>query len=117
MSPLAAKSHRAPSLHVDERAIDEALRIQRHAYQVHRAEPEKAASAHLQPADYARMTGAGRVHTLGSGDVRPLVPRAGSMQAAQYPSRQGDRLHWPDGRVTTLSGTVLPIVELSGDRR
>lgn len=31
---------------------------------------------------------------------RPPVPRPGSEDAARLPSRMGDRLHWPDGRIT-----------------
>lgn len=34
---------------------------------------------------------------------RPPVLRPGSEDAARLPSRMGDRLHWPDGRVTACN--------------
>lgn len=36
---------------------------------------------------------------MGSGDKRPPIKRPGSERAAQLPSRVGNRLYWPDGRV------------------
>jgi len=44
----------------------------------------------------------GRVHLAGSGDLRPPVPRPGSLDAAALPSRMGQRLRWPDGRITEI---------------
>jgi hypothetical protein len=35
----------------------------------------------------------------GTGDLRPPVYRPGSDAAAKLPSRIGNRLHYPDGRV------------------
>lgn len=43
---------------------------------------------------------------IGTGDMRPAPYREGSLEARRHPSRRGDRLYWPDGRVTDLSGTV-----------
>lgn len=33
--------------------------------------------------------------------------RASANNAFEHPSRRGDRLHWPDGRVTDLNGIEL----------
>lgn len=55
-------------------------------------------------------------HLLTSGhppagpDCTPLpapVIRPGSRDMTALPSRMGNRLHWPDGRITTLGGTPL----------
>lgn len=43
-----------------------------------------------------------RLH-LGSGDSRPPVPRPGSLDLAALPSRMGNTLRWPDGRVTLIN--------------
>lgn len=49
-----------------------------------------------------RATGA-----QGSGDSRPPVHRPGSDRFTALPSRMGDQLRWPDGRVTDLNGRPL----------
>lgn len=43
-----------------------------------------------------------RLH-LGSGDMRTPVPRPGSLDLAALPSRMGNTLRWPDGRVTLIN--------------
>lgn len=82
------------------------------------AEPRKpyAANPHaaLCPAaqsmtDTAALT-VGRPRAwLGSGDARPQAHRPGADACAQLPSRTGNTLRWPNGRVTDLSGTPLPM--------
>lgn len=37
-------------------------------------------------------------------DLAPRTPRPGSEDAQRLPSRVGDRLYWPGGRVTDLEG-------------
>lgn len=37
-------------------------------------------------------------------DLAPRQPRPGSEAALSLPSRVGDRLYWPDGRITDLEG-------------
>ena len=49
---------------------------------------------------------------LGTGDARPAPIRPDGLIARQFPSRIGDRLTWPDGRITTLDGGVLASIEL-----
>lgn len=43
---------------------------------------------------------AGKRHWMGTGDARKPVRRPGSEDAQRLPSRVGNHLHWPDGRVT-----------------
>ena len=45
--------------------------------------------------------------TMGTGDMRPPVMRPGCMSSMQHPSRRGERLYYPDGRVTLIDGTPL----------
>lgn len=80
----------------------------RHAF---RADPSAVAEPGI---DTSLMTGCGRSVALGSGDARAPVDRPGAAEAQQHPSRRGDRLYYPDGRVTDLSGT--PIVGASTHR-
>lgn len=44
---------------------------------------------------------------LGTGDMRKPIDRAGSELAGRFPSRLGNRLYWPDGRVTDVHGVPL----------
>lgn len=62
---------------------------------------EKAAAAPLGPGLTPQYSG--RRQYLGIGDMRPPALRPGSEDAARLPSRMGDRLHWPDGRVSDLT--------------
>ena len=93
----------APAPAIDERALDAATGIQRHAYRIYSADPAKAAPR-LPLRDLPLLTSAGRRHAMGNGDARPVVLRTGALDALQYPSRMGDRLHWRDGTVTGLDG-------------
>lgn len=70
------------------------------------ADPAQAAPD-LDPQFYPLLTGCGRYALAGTGDLRPPVPRAGSLQVRQHPSRRGNRLYYPDGRVTDLAGNPL----------
>ena len=45
---------------------------------------------------------------LGSGDMRPPVMRPGADTLAQRPSRMGNTLRWPDGRITHISEDTTP---------
>lgn len=40
--------------------------------------------------------------SMGTGDQRPPVRRPGSADARNLPSRLGDHLHWPCGRITEV---------------
>jgi hypothetical protein len=70
-------------------------------------------AAVLHPDAHARIsrelltTGRGGLH-LGSGDVRPPVMRPGADTLAKRPSRMGDTLRWPDGRITHISEDTTP---------
>lgn len=76
----------------------------RHSY---RADPS-AAAPELEPRYLDLLTSsAQRRMALGTGDMRPPVMRPGSMSSTQHPSRRGERLYYPDGRVTLLDGTPL----------
>lgn len=71
--------------------IDDLLRV---------ADPNAmAASPDLVPA----MIGGGNRNSFsGTGDMRPMVYRAGSLDALKLPSRMGNRLHYRDGRVEAI---------------
>ena len=58
------------------------------------------------------LTGRGRVFALGNGDARPPVDRAGSRGDQAHPSRRGDRLFFPDGRITDLNGNCVTAPEV-----
>jgi hypothetical protein len=76
----------------------------RHSY---RADPS-AAAPELEPRYLDLLTSsAQRRMTMGTGDMRPPVMRPGCMSSMQHPSRRGERLYYPDGRVTLLDGTPL----------
>lgn len=47
-------------------------------------------------------SGGNRNGMSGTGDKRPMVYRAGALDADQLPSRMGNRLHYRDGRVVSL---------------
>lgn len=85
--------------------------------------PHRRAGIHLTPADYARIHRESHVDRAGvetpicnassrgrydGADLRPTagVP-SGRMAAFHLPSRVGDRLRFPDGRVTDLQGNPL----------
>lgn len=36
-------------------------------------------------------------------ELRPYAGRPGAPDAFAMPSRMGSRLHWPDGRITTIN--------------
>ena len=58
-----------------------------------------AATADLVPV----MTSGGNRNGLsGTGDRRPMVYRDGALDARECPSRMGNRLHYPDGRVEVI---------------
>lgn len=50
------------------------------------------------------LTQSARRPSLGTGDMRAPIDRPGSDRALTFPSRVGERLYWPDGRVTHLNG-------------
>jgi hypothetical protein len=109
MIPLAKSTRPAPA--DDDAAVDAALNIKRvHPYQRCPADPARAAPK-IHVDHRHRLTGVGHRVYAGTVYERPAVLRAGSDQAAQYPSRHGDRLTWPDGRRTWLDGS--PIEEVS----
>ena len=49
-----------------------------------------------------RLTAGRHCVHMGTGDERPPVQRPGAHRADTMPSRVGDTLRWPDGRVTGL---------------
>ena len=74
------------------------------------ADPTKVLHPSMLPGTAVQLLTVGRPRAaLGSGDARPVLPRAGSEVFRQLPSRMGNTLRWPDGRVTDLSGTPRPI--------
>lgn len=69
-------------------------------------DPKVARAQALAPdvrCDLDQLT-AGRHLSMGSGDAKPPRLRPGSDVASRLPSRVGDTLRWPDGRVTGLRG-------------
>lgn len=60
----------------------------------------EALAPQLRTNTSAHLLSVGRCTLMGSGDRRPPVLRAGSMAHASLPSRMGNTLRWPDGRVT-----------------
>lgn len=40
---------------------------------------------------------------MGTGDLRPMVYRAGSLDASELPSRMGNKLFYRDGRVEEVA--------------
>ena len=78
----------------------------------HRYAADPAAMLHPAAADrtdVAALTAGRQRAWLGSGERRALVLRPGATDCSALPSRMGNTLRWPDGRVTDLSGTPLPI--------
>lgn len=77
--------------------------------EAHDIDPVAVLDAHVGIQYASRLTGSTHQRGLGNADHRPPVPRAGSTDAQQWPSRRGDRLYYTDGRVTLLDGTpVVP---------
>jgi len=68
------------------------------------ADPQAVCAPGIDP--YA-LTGCGRVFAMGNGDLRSPVDRLGSTQADTFPSRRGNRLFYPDGRITDLNGNSV----------
>jgi hypothetical protein len=66
----------------------------------------------LPNVDHYMLTGRGRVFALGNGDARAPVDRAGSRSDQAFPSRRGDRLFYPDGRITDLNGNCTTAPEV-----
>ena len=92
---------------IDDEAPAEAQgRPVRHQYE---ADPSKVLHPSALTMNVALLTVGRPRAALGSGDARPVVPRAGSEVFRQLPSRMGNTLRWPDGRITDLSGTPLPL--------
>lgn len=71
-----------------------------------------------QPADYnqppianlcdaALLTCSPSRRAASAADLAPQAPRRGSQAALALPSRMGDRLHYRDGRITRLDGTLI----------
>lgn len=63
--------------------------------------------AAAQRTDVRALTAGRQRAWLGSGERRALVLRPGAMACAGLPSRMGDTLRWPDGRITNLYGAPL----------
>lgn len=92
---------------IDDDAGDASAKPVRHQFE---ADPTKVLHPSVPPGTAVQLLTVGRPRAaLGSGDARPVLPRAGSEVFRQLPSRTGNTLRWPDGRVTDLSGTPLPI--------
>lgn len=70
------------------------------------ADPAKAAPD-LDVRHLHQLTGCTRVAITTTADASPPPDRAGSGHAAQFPSRRGERLYWPDGRITDLQGNAI----------
>ena len=51
---------------------------------------------------HAMTSGGNRNGLSGTGDTRPMVYRAGALDANQWPSRMGHRLYYRDGRVEVI---------------
>lgn len=91
----------------NDAAVDAALKLKRgHPYQRFAANPAQAAP-HIGFLHRHLLTSSASRRGAGTGDLRSPAMRPGATEATQYPSRTGDRLRWPDGRVTTLDGEVV----------
>lgn len=79
----------------------EGLKAQRQRIYAERA---NQASRAIQPiATPTRITAATSQGTYNGAELRPYSGRPDAMHAHSLPSRTGTRLHWPDGRVTTIA--------------
>lgn len=61
----------------------------------------------VNPADTCLLTTRQRNRAASAADLAPAAPRPGSHAALSTPSRIGNRLHYRDGRITTMDGTTL----------
>lgn len=75
------------------------------------ADPRLAAPT-LALDDLPLLYGRGRVHTMGTGDLRAPLDRPGSSTCSAFPSRRGNLLYYPDGRVTDLNGNPATAAEV-----
>ena len=62
-----------------------------------------AAFGRARPASAARITPMS-CETYDGAELRPCQDRPSAMQASALPSRRGNHLRWPDGRLTDLYG-------------
>lgn len=68
------------------------------------ADPYAMLHPSVHPGAAELLTSGAVRRSAGTADRMPPPPRAGADQARQYPSRIGNHLHWPDGRVTGMDG-------------
>ncbi len=81
----------------------------RYEYQGLKAQRQMIYAARAQNAGMPqRITNASQKAGYCGTELGPYTNRPGAMTAHALPSRTGQRLHHPDGRVTDLAGRELP---------
>jgi hypothetical protein len=79
--------------------LDE-LKARRHAAAIERAAQGRAAPRQITNGNYTPSGYSGA-------ELKPYAGRPGTAQALTLPSRSGNRLRYPDGRITDLAGNLL----------
>lgn len=62
---------------------------------------------HPHVGDWKRLMGSQSARAASAADLEPPPPRPRSLDHSQCPSRMGNELHYPDGRVTDLDGNPI----------
>lgn len=97
-------------------ATDEGSALARKLGPLNDEMPDAAPDMRVAPAEPAPQH-CGPRRYLATNSGRAPVTRPGSEDAATLPSRMGDRLHWPDGRVTDVLTTTSRPAGQAGKHR
>ena len=79
----------------------------RNAAEAKHRKPAQAVTLVVNPADAVLLTRSTRHRAASRADLANQALRPGSQAALEHPSRIGDRRHYRDGRVTSMTGEVL----------
>lgn len=90
---------------------DEQAALQRTQEAIARAQANPGPPPDVPPIanfdDIRLLTGSSTRRAASAADLAPQPPRQGSQAALGHPSRIGDRLHYRDGRITTMTGELV----------